>query len=361
MNTRNLIWGAMAQFEKIGARRMARLKNHLPDPEDILNAPLNILLKSGLEEPIALSFIEWRKKIDFQNFSKTIAANGIKIILLEDSEYPALLREISDPPQVLFVRGNLSALRSPLAVVGTRKMTGYGKRVTEDLVAPLSRSGASIVSGLALGIDAMAHKASLGSGGHTVAVLGSGVDDASIYPASNKNLAAQILAGNGAIISEFAPRALSLKHHFPVRNRIIAGMTLGTLVIEADIDSGSLITARAALDENRDVFAVPGDIYRQTSHGTNNLLKMGARVVSSAEDIASVLNVKLDAEPVALPIPESPEEAAVILCLKKDPKHIDTIAKESQLDIPTVSAMLTFLEMKGAVRNAGNMHYALAR
>lgn len=361
MYSSKLIWGALAQFEKFGPKKLQKLKNRFKEPASLLSATRSALISAGLEAQIIDSFLVWKHQLDLDKFEKIITSSGINILLPESPEYPALLREISDPPQVLFCRGNLSALRSPLAVVGTRKITNYGKRVTEEIVTPLAKTGVSIVSGLALGIDAAAHWAAIKASGHTVAVLGSGIDDYSIYPATNKRLALEILASGGAIISEFAPGALSLKHHFPIRNRIIAGMTLGTLIIEADLDSGSLITARAALGENREVFAVPGDIFKDTSRGSNNLLKMGARVTSSAEDVAAVLEVEIDNPREALPIPDTPEEAAVILVLKTEPLHIDAIAKESRLDISTVSAMLTILEMKGAVKHLGGMNYVLSR
>lgn len=362
MEKTKIIWGAISQFEKFGAKKMQKLMANFREPEDVLRASRRALLGAGLEESLAGEFMAWRAGLDLGKFAEIIRAFAIDILLPADAPYPALLREISDPPQALFCRGDLSALRKPLAVVGTRKMSFYGKQATEKIVPPLASGGISIVSGLALGIDTAAHIAALRAGGHTVAVLGSGLDDPSIYPGTNRMLAKEIIAAGGALISEFPPGAPSLKHHFPIRNRIIAGMSLGTLVVEADIDSGSLITARSALDENRDVFAVPGDIFRSSSRGGNNLIKMGAQAVDSAEEIAAVLGIKIMDEQSRLPaIPESPEEAALLLCLKKDPLHIDALAKEAKLDISAVSATLTLLEMKGAVRHLGGMHYALTR
>ncbi len=362
MEKEKIFWGAISQFEKFGAKRMQKLMAHFRNPEDLLSASRRAIIYAGLEEKLAGEFVSWRGGLDVNKFTERVHAFNIKILLPGDAEYPALLREINDPPQTLFCRGNLGALRKPLAVVGTRKMTNYGRQAAEKIIAPLSSGGISVVSGLALGIDAVAHATALKAGGHTVAVLGSGIDDPSIYPSTNKMLAKEIIAAGGAMISEFPPGTPSLKHHFPIRNRIIAGMSLGTLVVEADIDSGSLITARCALDENRDVFAVPGDIFRNSSRGSNNLIKMGARAIDSAEEVAAILGVQIIDAKNRLPfIPESPEEAALLLCLKKDPLHIDALAKESRLDISTVSATLTLLEMKGAVRHLGGMNYALTR
>lgn len=356
------IFAAITQIEQVGATRLLKLRKAFSEPEEIFSASKSALLQTGVEERVVNIFLEKRKTIDVERFREKLISENIRIVLPEDLEYPALLREIPDLPQVLFVRGNLSAMHLPLAVVGTRKMSPYGRSVTEQIVGPLTSSGVSIISGLALGIDAIAHKTALESCGHTVAVLGTGCDDVSIYPASNQSLAARILNNGGAVISEFPPGTIGFKHHFPIRNRIIAGMTLATLVTEADINSGSLITARAALDYNRDVFAVPGDINRETARGVNNLIKLGARLVSSSSDIGEILEVNLaDKNLEKLPLPEGPEEAAVILSLKREPKHIDAIRADCGLDISSVSATLSILEMKGSVRHVGGMHYVLAR
>ncbi|MBI2098888.1 DNA-protecting protein DprA [Candidatus Uhrbacteria bacterium] len=356
-----ILWASLTQIEQIGAVRLARLRRAFGDPEEVFRASRHELTAAGLEEKAANIFLEKRKNINISEFEEKLNAEKINILLPEDPGYPALLREIPDLPQILFLRGSLSSLRFPLAVVGTRKMTPYGKRAAEEITAPLAAAKISIFSGLALGIDTVAHRAALRAAGHTVAVLGSGCDSASIYPASNQNLAKEIIDKGGAIISEYPPGSLSFKSHFPVRNRIIAGATLGTLVVEADLDSGSLITARAALDYNREVFAVPGNIMAETSRGSNNLLKMGARLVTGSEDIASILGVNMEIHVSPPLIPAGPEEAALMLSLRHDSRHIDELSRESGLDISTVSATLTLLEMRGAVRHMGGMHYALSR
>ena len=241
--------------------------------------------------------------------------------------------------------------------------TTYGRQIVEQIVRPLARAGLTIVSGLALGIDALAHTATLNEQGVTIAVLGGGCDRASIYPASNQALAQRLVESGGALISEYPPKTLAMPFHFPHRNRIIAGMSRGTLVVEAAEDSGSLITARHALEQNREVFAVPGDITRDTSKGPNNLLKMGAHPVFSAEDILEALNLQeLKATVEARKIlPDDPVEEKILTHLGNEPIHIDELIQATTFDAAKLSSALTLMEMKGKVRHIGGMHYILAR
>jgi len=215
-----------------------------------------------------------------------------KIYTLKDKNYPGLLKEIYDPPEKLYVEGNLSPEEKyPLAVVGTRRPSEYGKRVATELVKNLARLGLTIISGLALGIDGLAHEAALKVGGRTIAVLGSGIDI--IYPASHKKLAEDIIKSGGVIVSEYPPGTSPSKLTFPARNRIIAGLSLGTLVIEAPERSGAMITARFALEQGRDVFAVPGSISNLNSAGCNKLIKMGAKPVTRSEDVLESLGIDI--------------------------------------------------------------------
>jgi DNA processing protein len=219
----------------------------------------------------------------------------------------------------------------------------------------------TIVSGLAIGIDTLAHNAALTAKGRTIAILGSGLDKANIYPAQNRHLAEKIIAEGGALVSEFNPGTPALKHHFPQRNRIVSGLSLGTLVIEADQKSGSLITAKFALEQNREVFAVPGSIYSQFSLGTNSLIREGAKAVLCSEDIAEGLNlekVKMFVEAKKI-IPESQEEKIILECLGKDSKHINEIVRELKLDMSKINSTLTIMEMKGMIKNLGNMTYVI--
>jgi DNA processing protein len=254
-------------------------------------------------------------------------------------------------------------IKFPIAVVGTRKFTNYGQQITEEIVSQLAQQGITIISGLALGIDGIAHNATIEAGGKTIAVLGTGINKKHIYPAAHYQLSEKIIASGGALISEYPPGALPSKYSFPRRNRIIAGLSVGTLVIEAPEESGSLITAQYALDNNREVFAIPQNITSINSTGVNNLLKNGAHLITQAEDILEVLNLEkikefIDNQEI---IPDSPTEAKILEILTKEPIHVDVITKKTQLDSSTVNATLTLMEMKGKVRNLGGMNYILGR
>lgn len=285
-----------------------------------------------------------------------LEAKGVQFLTLEDEAYPTRLREIAVPPAVLYVRGTISD-EPMVAVVGTRRMTTYGKRATDEIVQVLARVGITIVSGLALGIDGAAHRATLEAEGKTVAVLPSGID--AVYPASHRGLAEQIVACGGALVSEFPPGTAALRHHFPIRNRIIAGVAQATLVIEAAIESGSLLTARSALEANRDVFAVPGSIFSPLSAGPHHLIQLGAKLVHSADDLlveTGLARAGEEAEVRAV-LPDSAEEAAVLEVLGPEPILIDDLIAAVSLDSTVTLSTLTLMEMKGRVRNLGGNQY----
>ena len=229
-----------------------------------------------------------------------LTVGGLRIVTQEDEQFPALLREIYDPPLLLYIRGELPHDVPCVAIVGSRKATQYGKTATNLLVRPLASRGLTIVSGLAYGIDAEAHRATLAVHGKTIAVLGSGSDDAALYPRAHRQLAADIVASGGAVITEYPPGTRPQGYFFPQRNRIIAGLSRALVVVEADEKSGALITARLALDQNREVFAVPGPITSDLSRGTNGLLRDGAAPARSADDIWAALELQ-DALPAAAP------------------------------------------------------------
>jgi len=306
-------------------------------------------------------FISWKNNIDEEKIYSELAQTNISPITASDSSYPALLKEIYDPPFCLFVRGNISQLSHPLGVVGTRKYSPYGKQVTEDIVGKLAQKHISIISGLALGIDSIAHETTLKHGGHTVAVLGGGVDNATIYPRAHTGLAKRIVESGGALVSEYPPGTPPTTYSFPKRNRIIAGMTLGTLVIEAPKKSGSLITATCAIESNRDVFTIPQNITSPTAEGPNTLIKQGAKPITCVEDILETLgleNTERFAEAKKI-IPHSPTEAHILNTLSREPTHIDELIRMSDLSGPEIMSALTLMEMKGTVRNIGNMMYVL--
>lgn len=349
----------LAHFPKITVNRYQQLLAVFSSLDEVWEAEFDELLKSKIDEKIIHEFLVWREKLDEEKIHKILEQEKISCLILTDKNYPKLLKEVYDPPFCLFVRGKLAPDDFNLAVVGTRKYSTYGKQVTEKLVGELSNQGVTIVSGLAFGIDIIAHTTTLQNHGKTIAVLGSGINRHHIYPGEHKNIAEQIVENNGALISEYPPGTLPNKFTFPRRNRIIAGMSLGTLVIEAAEKSGALITAEYAMESGREVFAIPQNITSPTSKGTNNLLKNGAKLVTSSEDILEGLDLQ-DIEVYVTNkqiLGDSPQENAVLAVLSQEPKHIDEITKASKLSSTEISATLTIMEMKGKVRNLGNMMY----
>lgn len=287
--------------------------------------------------------------------------NGVAITPLGDPHYPYLLSQIPSPPPVLYVRGNVEALhRTSLAVVGTRRPSPYGLAVTKTLLEPVVRAGITIVSGLALGIDGQAHNVAVNYHAPTVAVLGCGVD--SIYPGEHRRLAEDIITHGGAIISEFPLGAEPERHHFPQRNRIISGLSKAVLLVEAGEKSGALITAKFAVEQNRDVLAVPGNITSPESIGPLNWLKLGATPITSAADILRVFDVSIDAPQPTITsyVPQSETERNIIEVLAPGPLHVDELAEKSRLDNSVVSATLTLLEINGAIHHLGGLVYSLA-
>lgn len=321
------------------------------------------LIKIGWEEELTNEFIGWKNEIDENKIAKILKHENIYCLTKDDEQYPASLKELYDPPFCLFIRGELPKDGFNLAVVGTRKYTTYGKQVTEELVAELATNGLTIISGLALGIDGIAHETTLKAGGKTVAVLGTGINDAHIYPGSHRQLAKRIIESGGAIISEYPPGTLPSRFGFPKRNRIIAGLSLGVLVAEAPEDSGALITAQCALDLGREVFAIPHPITSPNAVGTNTLIKNGAHLINSAKDILEILNLQEIKQFIGNReiLPDSPAEAELLKHLSREPIHVDQLIKLSQLDSPTINATLTMMEMKGKVRNLGGMQYVLGK
>lgn len=277
-------------IEGVGPVSLKNLLSYFNDMSRAWQAKKSELNQAGLSQAIIERIEKQKPKIDPDNEMEKLKRAKIRIITIRDRLYPRLLKEIYNPPLLLYVRGNLDIKNKPcLGVVGTRKLSAYGQNITPLLTAALVKAKLIIVSGLAKGIDSLAHQTAIKSGGQTIAVLGTGVDQASIYPYSNKYLAEKITQ-SGTLVSEFPLGAQPLKQHFPQRNRLISGLSLGVLVIEAPEKSGALITARNALEQNRDVFAVPGQIMSVNSQGPHNLIKMGAKLVSQASDILEELN-----------------------------------------------------------------------
>jgi len=297
MNNKDLKYlVALTHFPKFGPVRMEKIKRYFPLWENGFRAPARELTRAGIEENIAEEFAAARSGINPDAIMEKLQKENIKTAVIDGELYPEPLKEIYGPPVLIYYRGQLPEREAfNLAVVGSRNYSSYGRMAVERIVDDLAKNGLTIVSGLALGIDALAHNAALKAGGRTMAVLGSGLDKQSIYPSSNRYLADKIIGYGGAVISEFPVGSPPLKHHFPQRNRVISGLSLGTLIIEASEKSGSLITARFALEQNREVFAVPGSIYSPNSDGANGLIKQGARAVTGADDWQRTLNHAVEA------------------------------------------------------------------
>lgn len=290
-----------------------------------------------------------------------MADPDITVIERADSRFPAALAQIADPPERLYARGNVGLLDSfCFAVVGTRKASEYGLQVTADIVGQLATSGITIVSGLAAGIDSAAHRATITAGGRTIAVFGTGVDDASIYPTDNVRLANDILSSGGLLISEYAPGTHGQLWTFPARNRIISGLSRGVLVVEADRKSGSLITAKSALDQNRDVFAVPGSIYWPRSVGANALIQEGARPVTSATDILESYKLRQIPLPEqALSTSDPTQECILALLREHGPLHMDALVTHSGMESSHVLASVALLELRDRIAHQGSGIYKL--
>ena len=353
---------ALNHFQKFGQNRLKKLKSFFSSWEEAFNASPKNLIRAGIKESVASEFTAARVDIDPKKLMEIMLKENIGVIELGDKKYSKLLSEIYDPPILLFYKGNVSILNSMcLGVVGTRKNTAYGQQVCVKLCSDLLKNNFTIVSGLALGIDSIAHNITLENNGKTIAVLGSGIDKASVYPSSNRYLAEKIISNDGLIISEFSLGVSPMPYNFPMRNRIISGLSLGTLVIEAAAKSGALITARCSLEQNREVFAVPGNIFSSVSAGPNNLIKQGAVPTSCIDEILETLDLKrlssyINNKKIT---PKTKEEEKLIPHLNHEPIHVDELVRLSGLPMAEISSTLTLMEMRGVIKNFGGMKYAL--
>ncbi|EKE25732.1 MAG: hypothetical protein ACD_5C00050G0002 [uncultured bacterium] len=344
----------------LGTKSLRKLINNFETYQEIWEASFYQLTEAGMSKLLAETITQERARINPDKEMEKLSAENILVYMDKDPEYPRLLKEIPDNPPLIYMKGDLSCLNLPLvAVVGSRKITNYGAQAAHALSRDLAKRGVCVVSGLAFGVDAQAHKGALEVKGKTIAVLGNSLDNQSIYPRSNFNLMQDILNGGGLLISEFPIHTTPNKGTFPARNRIMAGMSLGTLVIEAAEKSGSLITANLALDYNRDVFAVPGSIFSPQSTGTNSLIKRGAKIVRSVNDIIEELRLDLEEKesPRSMNVQLSEIEELICNSLSHESIHIDIITKLTKLDTSTISSSLAILEIKGAVKNVGGQNY----
>ena len=344
-----------------GLSRIKKLIKVFRTAERAWNAPAGKILALNFDGESIRDALKRKETIDPKKEWEKLEKLDIKTISFFEKTYPPLLREISSAPMLLYLKGNTDLLKEKsLAVVGTRTPSSYGRAIVDDLVTKLAETGLVIVSGLAQGIDALAHIATLKAGGKTIAVLGCGVD--LVYPLMNIPIAKEILNKNGLILSEYPAGTGALKQNFPARNRIIAGLSLGTLVVESKIDGGALITAQQALESNRDVFALPGPINLPTCAGTNKLLHDGAKVVLCVEDILQEFNLKelKGKEKIEMNLDKlSGDEKIIVNLILPEPAHIDKIIQTSKLKPHVVSAVLTGLELKGLIKNTGGQIYTI--
>jgi DNA processing protein len=337
-------WLRLTLVPGLGDQGVRKLLSQFGLPSQALAAPRSDLARA-LGEPLAARLLADERAADIEAALRWAAQPGHAIVTLADAAYPRALLEIPDPPSLLYVRGQAALLAARgVAIVGSRNATAQGLANAESLARALSEAGVTVVSGLALGIDAAAHRGALAGRGSTVGVLGTGIDVA--YPTRNSELFAA-LSRQGAIVSEFPLGTPPVAANFPRRNRIISGLARGVLVVEAALDSGSLITARLAGEQGRDVFAVPGSIHSPLSKGCHALIKQGAKLVESAQDVLGEIAA---APQTATPSREAPEEShALLRHLGYDPCNVDTLCGRSGLTAEVVSAMLLQLELEGKV------------
>ncbi|MHB8104781.1 MAG: DNA-processing protein DprA [Dehalococcoidales bacterium] len=342
--------------------RLGQLESYFGNLELAWKAPLGEMKRAGLDSPALRAIEQWRDKISPDTEMEKLDRYHVQVFTCNDAAYPKRLKEIYDYPPVIYMKGSLLPEDDwCLAVVGTRRATVYGKQITEEIVTDLARSKITIVSGLAKGIDTVAHRSALEAGGRTVAVFASGLDIT--YPSENERLARDIME-HGAVISEYPIGAKPRAENFPRRNRILSGLSLGVLVTEADEDSGAMITARDALEQNREVFAIPGSILSPASRGTNRIIQVGeAKLVRSYTDILEELNLTTVARQMEMReiLPESETESLLIKELSAEPSHIDEVCRRSGLPAATVSSTLAMMELKGLVKQVGTMNYVLSR
>ncbi len=364
MNDRKY-WIGFNKVRGIGPAKMRALLDHFGQLEAAWNAPRAELAEAGLDKRALDSLEAARASLDLDALVAEVDRAGFKTLCWDDEQYPRRLREIENPPPVLFLRGDLTqADDGAVAIVGTRRAAAYGKEVARELASALALAGVTIVSGFARGIDAVAHIAAVEAGGRTLAVLGSGLDK--LYPAEHAALAEKVVT-QGALLSDYPLGTPPEAANFPPRNRIISGLSLGTLVVEASDDSGALITTHFAREQGREVFAVPGNIFNRQSQGPNKLIQQGAKMVLRAEDILEELNLTMVAHQaearaqLSLFDGADATERQLLEHLSAEPLHADELSVLTSLPIATVSSALAMMELKGMARQVGGMTYVLAR
>ena len=354
-------WVGFNRIQGVGRARFSQLESYFGDLAKAWHAPRAELNAASLDTRTIESIVDSRPEISPDAEMEKLDRHRVRALTWNDPAFPARLKEIYDLPPLLYVRGTLAPEDEwAIAIVGTRRATVYGRQVTERLTMDLIHNRITIVSGLAHGIDSVAHRTALDAGGRTIAVLGCGLD--LVYPAEN-TMMAQAIIGQGALISEYPLGTKPKAENFPRRNRIMSGLSLGVVVAEADEGSGALITAGLALEQNREVFAIPGSILSPASRGTNRLIQDGAKLVRNAQDVLEELNLTMIPQQLEMReiIPADETESLLLKHLGHEPVHIDEVCRRAQLPIATVSSTLAMMELKGMIRQLGGMNYALAR
>jgi DNA processing protein len=354
-------WVGFNLVKGIGAARLKGLLAYFGDIQSAWQAPEPALLASGLNAKIVRLMQQVKAENRLVKVWEELQRQDIRVYTWEDEDYPQRLLEIDQSPPVLYSRGRLHPADDwAVAMVGTRRATSYGRQAAAEIASELARNGITIVSGLARGVDAIAHESTLEAGGRTLAVLGSGVDV--IYPPEHRRLADSIHQ-QGALLSDYPPGSQPEAANFPPRNRIISGLSRAVLVVEAGNTSGALITAAFAAEQGREVFALPGSIYAPQSRGTNLLIQQGARLLLNPQEILEGLNLSMVKEQrtARVVLPADATEARLFQVLGVEPKHVDEIRAQVSLPIEQVSAALAMMELKGMIRGVGGMQYVAVR
>jgi DNA processing protein len=356
-----MYWVGFNMVKGIGAVRFKTLLDAFGTAQAAWNASPEALADSGLSRKIIESFQRVHKSVSLETVWERIQSLGVQVLTWDDEGYPRHLKEIDQPPPILYIRGTyVPEDEWAVAIVGTRRVTSYGRQVAEEVATMLAHNGVTIVSGLARGVDSIAHQAAVKAGGRTLSVLGNGVD--LVYPPENRLLASQIME-HGALISDYALGTPPDGLNFPPRNRIISGLSLAVIIIEAGMTSGALITASFAAEQGRDVFAVPGNINAPQSQGTNRLIRDGAQPLLNPQDVLEALNLTMVTEHQAIRValPSDPVESRLYKLLSQEPMHVDEIRAKTDMPIEAVSATLAMMELKGMVRQVGGMNYIAVR
>ena len=360
MDNEKLYWLAFSAFKGIGSKKFALLRNYFGSAEKAWQAEEKKLRAIGLGPKLTKDLLKFRHNFSPNSYFLRVCEKGIECYFLDDDHYPESLKKTDNPPFVLYVKGTIKPEDQwSIAIVGTRKMISYGKQVTERLTIGLIKTKMTVVSGLARGIDTAAHRSALKANGRIIGVLACGLDI--VYPPENFSLVKEIINGHGAVVSEFPLGMRPFPGSFPARNRIISGLSLGTVVIECPKRSGALITARHAAEQGREVFAVPGPVTSPNTAGPSHLIKIGAKLVYDTNDVLDELKFEGRAKDSSAVLLENPEQELILFLIKDKAKRIDELVRESGFDLGKVASIMSLLEIKGKVENLGNMVYGVKK